>query len=132
MFKRGSKLEHHEGSKTKKLLVLTSIAIVVLAGVAGYFIWRTLTLSASPAVVNEQKTASIMEKVGKIYELPAEQATVAQINNKEKLKDQKFFTKAKDGDYLLVYTQEKMAIIYREETNKIINAGPVGEPSKKD
>jgi hypothetical protein len=43
----------------------------------------------------------------------------------KKLKNQPFFQQAKNGDQLLVFTKEKLAIIYDPKIHKIINVGPV-------
>jgi hypothetical protein len=64
--------------------------------------------------------------VSKLYYLPKdEKPTVAQIEDKSKLEGQSFFTGAQNGDYLLVYTNAKIALLYREHDNKLVNVGPV-------
>jgi hypothetical protein len=64
--------------------------------------------------------------VSQLYAVPGdEQPTVAQVQDKEKLKDQSFFSKAENGDYILIYTNNKLALLYREKEDKLINVGPV-------
>ena len=123
----GDKVEGFKKRPPLKLLLLgAGVLIILLSAVAGYFIWRTVTLSNTPKAADQAKSTEIINKVGKIFALPeGEQPTVGQITDKEKIKDQAFFTKAETGDYLLVYTTEKLALIYREKDNKIINAGPI-------
>jgi hypothetical protein len=59
-------------------------------------------------------------------ELPVDETpTVANIIDKGKLKDQAFFKKAENGDKLLAYTKNMVAILYRQSSNKIINVAPI-------
>jgi hypothetical protein len=64
--------------------------------------------------------------VGAIYALPTdEEPTVAEIQDRTQLADQAFFAKAQNGDYILVYRQNKLALLYRQKDKKLINVGPV-------
>lgn len=129
MFESEKKLERSKRPHTKILLIGAAVIIVVLAAVAGYFIWRTISLSSNPSAAGEQKSTDITQKVGKIFAVPTEKPTIAQISDRDKLNDQPFFAKAQNGDYLLVFPTEKTALIYREHENKIINAGPINAPA---
>lgn len=51
--------------------------------------------------------------------------TIADITDKDKLKDQAFFKDAENGDQLLLFSKAKVAMLYRESTNKLINVGPI-------
>lgn len=88
----------------------------------------------NPTEAARQEVKALMERVGKLIELPNEEPTVATISDKEKLKDQPFFVKSENGDKVLIYTQARKAILYRPSTNKIIevstvNLGNGGAPS---
>lgn len=101
-----------------------------MAAVAGFFFWKwQTTKSGSSAEASSQR---IIQKVGALYALPNdEQPTVALVQDKEKLKDQSFFDKAQNGDYLLMFTEAKIALIYREKDNKLINVGPISINSEE-
>lgn len=99
--------------------------IVALAIVAGYFFWQYTSLKANPDAAAQETTQRLVDKVKKLYAVPDEKPTVAQINDKEKLKEQPFFKSAQNGDYLLIFTNAKLAILYREKENKLINVGPI-------
>ncbi len=70
--------------------------------------------------------------MGRLITLPeGEEPTVATITDIEKLKDQTFFQKAKNGDKVIIYTNAKKAILYDPIARKIIDVAPVniGTPS---
>lgn len=69
---------------------------------------------------------SVIEKVGELVELPKnELPSIATVTDVDKLSEQIFFAKAKNGDKVLVYSQESWAVIYRPSNNKIIGAASV-------
>jgi hypothetical protein len=113
-------------SRNKILLIASLALVLVFAGTAGFFFWKWQSLKANPTVEAEATSARVIEKVGKIYDLPkGEKPSVALIQDKNKLKDQSFFDKAQNGDHLLMYTNAKLALLYREKDNKLINVGPI-------
>jgi len=107
-------------------LMLAGVITLLLA-VIGLLGWKYYEVSnKSQTEVAKETTSRLVGKVSKLYLVPTnEQPTVAQIQDKSKLGSQAFFKNAKNGDYLLIYTKEKVALIYRESTNQLINVGPV-------
>lgn len=109
------------------------VLILAAAGTAGYFYNRyqnsqkeVTKLKSNPTVVAQTEAQQLMDKVGKLTDLPkGETPTIATVTDITKLKGQVFFDKAKNGDKVLIYTQAKEAILYRPSTDKIINIAPV-------
>lgn len=103
--------------------------LVVLAAAAGYFYWQNrqnLAKLNNPTQASEQETKELTEKVGKLMDLPKDESpTIISVVDKDKVKEQAFFTSAENGDKVLVYTAAKKAILYRPATGKIIEVGPV-------
>ena len=81
--------------------------------------------SQKDEVVAESK--QVVDQVGKLIILPqGETPAVATITDVERLKqNQPFFSQAKDGDKVLIYTKAKKAILYRPAENKIVEVAPV-------
>lgn len=109
-----------------RIAIIFGIIIGVLLIVIGVLGWMYVQ-SMKKEVGNGQAIATrIQQEVGKIYMLPTgEEPTVARIEDKTKLGNQQFFSDAKNGDYLLLYKKKKLALIYREETKKLVNVGPI-------
>lgn len=112
-------------SNMKLMLIGGGVVVLLLAAVAGYFAWQFFTLKQNPNKANEETVSRLTGEIGKFYDLPNEQPTVAQVQDKEKLKGQTFFDKAENGDYIVIYTNAKLALLYREKDNKLINVGPI-------
>lgn len=122
-------------AKRKRLstpILLSGIAVVVLIGVsAGAAVYFFNKYNAAKAVADKTTIAketkdTIVEEVSKIYAVPKEEPTLARVNNPGQLsKEQEFFAKAEQGDYVIVYPKAQIAILYRDRENKIINVGPV-------
>lgn len=74
----------------------------------------------------QQETDNLIAAVGKLIALPeGEQPTIATVADTGKLKDQPFFSKAENGDRLLIYTEARRVILYRASVNKVINVAPL-------
>lgn len=82
-------------------------------------------LLKNPDVVAKKETKEVVDKVKKLVMLPDEEPQMATVLDVEKLKDQPFFSQAKNGDKILVYTKAQKAVIYRPSTNMIVEVAPM-------
>ena len=116
-------------TKPKALLILLVLAV----GVAGanWYLYSTTQRELSaikddPRKAVQQETSELIAKVGFLVALPeGEEATVATVTDKERLKDQPFFSKAQNGDKVLIYTKAKKAYLYSVSMNKVLEVAPV-------
>lgn len=126
--------------KKNALLVINILLIIGLAGAAGLYFKKhqDLTarynevqskyeeLSSDPQAVQAAEVRRYIEEVGKVYDLPKdEQPSVATVKDKEQLKDQAFFAKAENGDITLIYSNAKLALLYRPSTKQLVNVSSV-------
>lgn len=112
--------------KTVVAFVALAVLVVGLLGTAGFFAKQYYDLRANPAQATQAEREQLVNKVSKLYALPKdEQPIVGEVRDIEKLKDQPFFKNAKNGDKILIYQKAKLAIVYREGENKLINVGPI-------
>jgi len=116
--------------------IIIIISVLIFTGIGSSIYFYQKYKSAASQVVGSSQEANLKEakdlakKVGKLIDVPTdEDPSVATINDVEKLKDQTFFAKAKNGDKLLVYSKAKKAILYDPTLNKIIEVGPVVIPT---
>jgi len=110
------------------MTIIVLVSLVVLIGAAYYFYKQnkdTQFLLKNPAMASKLEADDLTKKIGVFMELPAEQPTIVTVVDKEKLQDQNFFKKAENGDKVIIYANEKMAILYRPSTKKIIEVAPV-------
>lgn len=102
------------------------ILLLVAIGAASYFYLQFAELKKNPQKLAQQEVQELVSKVSKLIVLPeGETPTVATVTDPEKLKDQPFFTNAKNGDKVLIYTNAKKAILYDPVKNKIVEVAPV-------
>jgi hypothetical protein len=112
--------------RTKILVVAGAVLLLAAAGAAVYFFLQYKKVTEDPSVVSKATTERLKMEVGRIYALPNdEDPTIAKVEDKEKLKEQQFFSKAENGDYILIYTKAKLALLYREKERRLINVGPI-------
>lgn len=110
--------------KRSPLTLVLTVIIVILVVVVGILFWKYQ--QAKDADQAKATSTRIIQKVSNLYLVPEdEEPTVAQIQDKAKLGNQEFFKPSQNGDYLLIYQKAKVAIVYREEANKLVTVGPV-------
>jgi hypothetical protein len=90
-------------------------------------------LRADPDAAVQKDVEELIEKVSRLTDLPeGEEPTVATINDIDTIRDQSFFRNGQNGDRVLIYTEARRAILYRPETDKIIEVGPVNIGEQED
>ena len=130
---RMNKATKKEKTRTHKRAIIIGAAlagVLVLAGLATVVTlqFREISSLKDPSAVAKKADAEadrIKKKAGKIILLPKEEMTLATVQDIKTLKKQSFFKNAANGDKVLIFADAKQAIIYREQENKIINAGPI-------
>lgn len=115
---------------SKNIIIIGAIILLTALIGSSYYFYskyqKAQMLLNNTGAVGKEEVKTLVYQVGKLIELPAnETPTVATVTDIIKLKDQPFFTKAKNGDKVLIYTQAKKAILYRPSTNKVIDVAPV-------
>lgn len=115
---------------TKKILLAVNVLLLIgLGGAAGFYFKKYNDLKKNPITADQAAKAEVdryVEEVGKLYDLPKdEEPSVATVKDKEQLKDQPFFDKAVNGDVTLIYTNAKLAILYRPSTKQLVNVSSV-------
>jgi len=102
-----------------KLLVFFSILIVVLL----ILLFKFLFFNKDNF---ESEVSVLVEKVGTHMFLPVgEIPSVATVSEPEKLQGQEFFSQAKKGDKVLIYSNAKKAILYDPNADKIVTIAPI-------
>lgn len=114
--------------KTWKILISAIIlgAVLSLGGTTVYF-YHQYRKAIEGKNLSSTEQASIeaqmlKTKVSQLMELPLnEEPILATVTDVEKVKTQEFFASSQNGDKVLIYKQNKKAILYRPAINKIIN-----------
>lgn len=112
---------------------LLAIVILALLGTSGFLYKKyhdsqteIAALKQDPNAAAQKEIKDLVTKVGKLVVLPTgEDPTVATVTDPDKLKDQSFFTNAKVGDKILIYTNAKKAYLYNPDINKIVEIAPI-------
>ena len=118
-----------EDRSVNKAMLFMLIGVIVLliaaVGVGGYYFKQYKSLKKDSSVDAKAESNRIIDRVKALYNTPNETPSIVQVQDQSKVKSQAFFKDARNGDYVLVYQKAKLAILYRESTNKIINTGPL-------
>jgi hypothetical protein len=123
-------MESKPKQKFNKKIIITAVVVIVIAVLATILILQrneinNLSDPSASSKQAEQEAISLRDKVQKLMQVPDETPTIATVQDAEKLASQEFFTDAKDGDKVLIFTNAKKAVIYRESENRVINSGPI-------
>jgi hypothetical protein len=114
----------------KSLWLIVAVVVLILAALPAYYYYnqyqKAQMLLQNPKASATAEASALVDKVGKLIQLPTtETPTIATVSDVSKLEGQAFFANAKNGDKVLIFTQTKEAILYRESINKIIQVAPV-------
>lgn len=108
------------------LFLAILFGIVAVAGLLGFILGQRGGQQNTPAVSSATPSSDLLGEIDKLYKLPTdEKPTIVTIKDADKLKDQTFFKDAKNGDRLVVYSNNKLALIYRQADHSLVNVGPV-------
>ncbi len=90
----------------------------------GLAVWWLMSHRSANLQTSDPKV--VVAVVNKLYKLPADETpTVARIKDTQKLPSQSFYKDAKTGDYLLVYSGAKLAVLYRPSEGRLITVAPI-------
>lgn len=120
----------HKNSQPKKAVnkavVILTVLLIAAVGVGGFMTFKYQEAKNNPQSLVQADQDKLIDKIGVLIDLPQdEEPSIATVSDKEKLKDQSFFKSAENGDTLLIYTNERKAILYRESSNKVIEVAPI-------
>jgi hypothetical protein len=124
---------------TKRVVTLLALLVVfAVIGLIGFVIFTKFSgtqdkrSSDNGVQANTQTTTTqgddtqqLINRVGALMLLPDEKPTVAVVSDLGKLKGQRFFANAKEGDVVLMYAHAQKAILYSPTLNKIIEVAPI-------
>ena len=101
------------------VVALISVAITV-------FMWVNRNRNINNIVTESVEVDDLVAQISKFLVLPTdEKPTVATVSDPSVLKDQPFFTLAKKGYKVLIYTNAKKAILYDPVSKKIVEVAPI-------
>lgn len=109
------------------------IVVVILLALSGYLGYRLMQArneidqnNANSAQIENEATAELVNELSGFVELPTDEVpTIATVNDAKKLKSQVFFTKAQDGDRVIIYADSRLAILYRPSSKKVVTVAPI-------
>ena len=131
----------------RKVIRNVAWACVVLAGVGSlYFYIRHMRMETGQGPDAAQVTGAAdnagqiqndlqatKAAVERLMELPAgEEPVLATVTDAEKIRTQKFFDKAQNGDRVLIYKENQKLILYRPAINKIIEVSQTSALEAKE
>ena len=139
MAEEAHKTEKEQAQKTNKARELSAkikplyiIALILLA-VSIFSLFELVkarqelkSFKTNPEEAASREVDKLVSEVAKLIDLPKdEKPIIYTVKDTEKLKNQPFFEKAKEDDKVLIYSNNKLAIVFRPDTNKIINFAPI-------
>ena len=113
----------------KLLMIIGATAAVIIILVLGLYYYlqyqKNQQILKNPLLASQKEQETLIANVAKLTDLPNEQPTIAKVSDITKLQGQPFFQKAKNGDYVLIYSKSEEAILYDPTENKIVQIGPI-------
>jgi len=113
--------------KRPVIIAFIILALLAIGGSgAGIYYYSQYQKLAQRTNDPQVEIKEILDKVSKLIELPeGEEPTVATVQDAEQIRNQPFFAKAQNGYRVILYTNAKLAILFDEQANKLINVGSI-------
>ncbi len=119
-----------------KLLITVLLLLNILLGVMIYRIYQVEILywddlfgfsvlkniSVDGKLSNNQED-EIIKRVGKLVLLPAERPKFLIVKDRDAIFESEFFSKAREGDIVLLFEQSNQVMIYDIKQDRLINVG---------
>ena len=120
----------------KYIGILGLVLVIVVIG-GGAYIYRNQTAKPSPDKIlgadNEatrKENEDTVRKIKVLTVVPSDETPeVATVADTTKLDSQPFFSRAQNGDKVIIYRTAKRVVLYRPSTNMVIETGPLSEPT---
>lgn len=116
--------------KNKKVLAGLISVLIIIPVAIGLISFVQQRSQNSPEVLAANEVNDILEKVGRLIEIPKETPTVATVSDVNKLSNQDFFKKAQNGDKVIIFPRAQKAILYRPSTDKIVEVAFYSPPDE--
>jgi len=108
--------------KINKQKIIWIAAIVIAALLLLLLVWGIFSQGGGQS----GRDAVIIKRAGRHLLLPPETPAVVKLENSADLTgEQPFYQGAEKGDYLLIFTEARKAVIYSRKRDIIVNAGPI-------
>jgi hypothetical protein len=119
-----------EGIRIKSKTIIKILLLVVII-LSGFLIYQVLNKSEVSKNIDHTTLAKeerddLLRRVGAHIVLPTDEVpTLATVSDPSQLKQYPFFESAMTGDKVLIYSQNKKAILYRPSEDKIVVIAPI-------
>ena len=110
--------------KIKKIYKIIGVTVItiMIAGLGYYAVDKIVNKKED----GQKELQSTIDDVSKLMVLPQDEIpTLATVTDVKKLEGQPFFAHAKEGDKVLIYTNNKKVILYSPSQNKIVEVGGI-------
>ena len=119
---------------SKKIIFIVGVILLLVVLAPSYYFYKKyqqLKRSVvNPNLPSKTEIQKLLEKVDKLIVLPKdEEPTIYTEIDVDKIKKQPFFTLAKNGDRVLIYSKARKAILYDPKANKVVEVGPLAIPT---
>jgi hypothetical protein len=107
------------------IVIIQSVLLVAALGYA-FTLQKENTNLRKPEYLPKLTAERIHKDIRDTVAVPANEVPVVlgTVADPTKLEDQVFYRNALQGDVIVVYTEAKIAVLYRESEKKVINIGP--------
>lgn len=123
-------LNKQTNEKKSKLVPFLIFIIILLISSLGFLGYKIINEEKNSSTSNLKKEANtVYSAVSKLYLFTDKEKPKIQKITKTNAETKKYFVNAKKDDYLLLFNNQKIAILYRKEINKIIGIKPLIQTS---